>query len=458
MNKPNNFDYDLIVIGSGAAGSAAASIVVNAKKRVAIVEADQFGGDLANYSDVPVDAILHTTNIYNQARKGSEFGIRSNSISFNYPSVHAWKDYVIKRTGAGGSKKYYTEQGIATYHGLARFITPNEITVNRRHLSAAKFLIATGSSWQKPPIHGLDLVDYLTPRTIFSNLRQPKNLAIIGGGKTGVELAQIMANLGTKVVLIEKSPNLLPDYDAEVGVTLEKSLHKSLGINTLSNSEVVSVLKEANQKKIIIRRGGVNKSILADSVLVACGQTPNTDIGLENATIKYSKNGVLVNKYLQTNAHHIYAAGNVVSGSHQEAPSALLESKVVAHNILKVDQMSPDYVGMPKIVSGYPSVAHVGLTEQDCKKKRMNVKITTAPLAIIAKSNTSNFYDGFIKLITNRRGLIVGASIVSPSANEMIHELALAIRYGLTTEQLASTPHAFLSWSELIRVASTKSL
>lgn len=458
MNKPNNFNYDLIVIGSGAAGSAAASIVAGAKKRVAIVEAEQFGGDLANYSDIPIDAIMHSTNIYNQARKGSEFGIRSNSISFNYPSIQAWKDYVIKRTGAGGSKKYYTEQGIATYQGLARFISPNEITVNRRHLSGAKFLIATGSSWQKPPIHGLDLVDYLTPRTIFSHLRQPKNLAIIGGGKTGVELAQIMANLGTRVILIEKSPNLLPDYDAEVGVTLEKSMHKSLGINTLTNSEVISVVKATSQKKVIFKRGGVNKSILVDSILIACGQKPNTDIGLENATVKYSKNGIIVNKFLQTSARHIYSAGNVISGSLKQAQSALLESRITAHNILKLDQISPDYVGMPMVISGYPSIAQVGLTEQDCKKKRMNVKITTAPLAIIAKSNTSNFYDGFIKLITNRRGLIVGASIVSPNATEMIHELSLAIRYGLTTEQLASTPHAFLSWSELIRVAATKSL
>lgn len=456
MKQKHTFDYDLIVIGSGAAGSTAASIVAGAKKRVAIVEFDKFGGDSANYSDVPIATLSHIGNIYNQARAGSKFGIRSNIISYNYPSVKSWKDYVIKRTGAGGSKKYYEGQGIIPYSGLARFITPNEITVNRRHLSARKFLIATGSSWQKPPIHGLELVDYLTPHTVLNLLKPPKSLAIIGAGITGVELAQIMANFGTKVYLIEQQPVLLPDFDPEIGKTLEQYFKKFCDVSVITNSPVVSVLKDGSQKRLIVKRGNVEKSLKVDNVLVACGQKPNTDIGLENATVEHFENGILTNKYLQTNVPHIFAAGKVTISNFDQAHDTINQAKTVAYNILHGEMISPDYKGSPKIISTQPMVATVGQSESYLKSRKIKFKVSSAPLTVVAKSNTSDFYDGFVKIISSPSGKLLGASIVAPHANEMISELSLAIRHNITVKQLASTPHPFLSWSEAVRVASSK--
>src|SRR5690349_20097392 len=147
MAKKPIFDYDLIVIGSGAGGSAAATIAARAGKRVAIIEADSFGGDSPNWSDVPTKALLHAAHLYDEARHGARFGLRSSTLGYNYPSLRSWKELAVKRTGAGGNRRYYENEGISTYEGIAHFLTPNEISVNRRHISAAQFLIASGSYW-----------------------------------------------------------------------------------------------------------------------------------------------------------------------------------------------------------------------------------------------------------------------------------------------------------------------
>ena len=199
MAKKAQFDYDLIVIGSGAAGSAAATIAAREGKKVAIVEADTFGGDSPNWSDVPTRALLHAAQLYDEARHGARFGLRSATLSYNYPSLRAWKDLAVKRTGAAGNQKFYQSQHIDTYAGRAHFLTPHEVSVNRKHLSAAHFLIATGASWGMPDIPGIDKITYQTPRTILESIRPPKSIYIIGAGTAGVELAQLLAIFGTRV-------------------------------------------------------------------------------------------------------------------------------------------------------------------------------------------------------------------------------------------------------------------
>lgn len=455
MVKKFTFDYDLIVIGSGPAGSAAAAIASHEGKRVAIIEADTFGGDSPNWGDIPTKALLHAANLYDEARHASKFGLRSSTLGYNYPSIRAWKDLAVKRTGAGGNKKYYENQGIGTYIGLAHFLSPNEISVNRRHLSASSFLIATGASWTIPEIPGLSTIKYLTPRTILEAIRPPKSLLIIGGSDSAVEIAQLMATFGTKVYLIEKSDRLLPKYDSEIGSLMERVLTEQKGATILTQSHVVSIQKEGLSKRVIISRGGAEKSVRVDEILVADGRTPNVDLGLENATVKFSQTGITVNEHLQTNVKHIYAAGEVL-GIHNRTHISLMEGQVVAHNVLHREKVTPTYTAIPEIIFTTPEIATVGLSEKECIKRKLAFKKAVAPLSIVARSNTSDFRDGFVKIITDKKGIIIGAAIVSPHAAEMIHELALAIKYGLTAYQVADSPHAFLSWSEAIRVAASK--
>ena len=451
----HTFDYDLIVIGSGAGGSVAATIAARAGKRVAIIEEDTFGGDSPNWSDIPTKALLHVAGIYDEARHASRFGLRTSTLGYNYPSIRAWKDLAIERTGIANNRRFYEKNGVSAFNGKAHFLTPHEITVNRRHLSAAFFLVATGSSWVTPNIQGLDVIKFFTPRTILEALRPPKSLFIVGGGTYGVEIAQLMAVFGTKVYIAEQASRLLPHSDAEVGELIERVLTEQKGATVLTHSRVLSVEKEGLGLKILISRGGTEKFVKADEILVAAGRMPNVDLGLDNASVKYTPKGIETNEFLQTSVKHIFAAGDVLGrGSHTH--SALLESKVVAHNIFERTNVSPDYTGTPSLLFTTPEVAQVGLTEDDCHRRDLAINKAIAPLNIIARSNTADFRDGFVKIITDKKGLILGATVVAPHAAEIIHELALAIKVGLTATQLADTPHAFLSWSEAVRVAASK--
>jgi len=456
MAKKHTFDYDLIVIGSGAGGSAAATIAARAGKRVAIIEAGIFGGESPNWGDVPTKALLHAAQLYDEAKHGARFGIRSSMMGYNYPSLHAWKDLTIKRTGAGGNRKYYENEGISAFSGIAHFLSPNEISVNRRHLSAESFLVATGSHIEAPNIPGLANVKYLTPRTLLEQTRLPKSLFIIGGSTVGVELGQLMAIFGTKVYIAEIASRLLPHEDEEAGVLMERILKERKGVTSLTQTRVLSVAKDGVGKRVTFNRGGVEKSLHIDEVLLATGRVPTVDLGLENASVNYTPKGIEVDEYLQTSARHIYAAGDVL-GKGSPTHTALLESRIAANNILNPkSRISPDYTATPRVTFSYPGIASVGLSEDDCLKRDLRINKAVAPLNIVTRSNTSDFRDGFVKIITDKRGVILGATVVAPHASEIIHELVLAVKHQLTAADVASTPHAFLSWSEAVRVAAAK--
>jgi len=451
----HKYDFDLIVIGSGAGGSAAATIAAQDGKKVAIVEQDEFGGTSPNSGDVPVKALLHAAQLYDEAKAGARFGLRSNTLGYNYPSLRNWKDLAAKRTGASGNRRYYENAGITTLHGAAHFLTPHEISISRRTYSAASFLIATGAEWKMPDIPGLDLETAQTPRTILEALKPPKTLYIIGGGTIGVELAQLLAIFGTKIVIADIAGRLLPTYDSEAGELLATILKDTKGITTLTQTRTLAVEKENIARRVVYSRGGSEHSLRVDEILITAGREPNVDLGLENAGVQYSAKGIVVNDYLQTTAKHIYAAGDVLGrGGHTH--SALLESRIVAHNLYAKNKLAPDYTATPHVVFTYPGIASVGLTEDDCLRRDLRIKKAVAPLNIIARSNTSDFRDGFVKLISDKKGTLIGATVMAPHAAEIIHELALAIKYELTATELAATPHAFLSWSEAVRVAASK--
>ncbi len=404
---------------------------------------------------MPTKALLHVAQLYDEARHGARFGLRSATLGYNYPSLRAWKDLAVKRTGAGGNRKYYENENITTLQGTAHFLSPHEVSVNRHHLSAEKFLIATGSHWVAPNIQGLKDVPYLTPRTILEAMRPPKSLFIIGGGTIGIEIAQLMAIFGTKVYIAEIASRLLPREDEEVGVLMERLLKEQKGVTTLTQTRTLSVVKDGISKRVTYTRGGVEKSVRVDEVLIATGRVPTVDLGLENASVTYTPKGIEVDANLQTSARHIFAAGDIL-GHNSHTHTALLESRVAANNILHKTKIAPNYTATSRVTFTHPGIASVGLSEDDCLKRDLSINKAVAPLNIVARSNTSDFRDGFVKLITNKHGVVLGGTVVAPHAAEIIHEIALAVKHELTAEDLADTPHAFLSWSEAVRVAAAK--
>ncbi|MDO4872006.1 MAG: NAD(P)/FAD-dependent oxidoreductase [bacterium] len=450
------FEFDLIVLGTGAGGSAAANIAAKNGLKVAVVENDLFGGESPNYGEIPVRALAHATKIIFEAKQASRLGIRASISSYNFQSLKKWKDLAIQRTGAHDNKAFYEKSGITTFRGTARFINPHEISVNQKHLSAEKFLIATGSKFEMPEIANLRNVEFYTPRTILNIDRPPKSIFIIGGGAEAVEIAQILAILGTKVYISEISARLLPKEDEEVGITLENFMVEKMKIFVLPQTRVVAVEKDQLNYKVVFQRGGSEKFIRVDEVMVAGVRKPNLDIGLENANVEYSSEGIIVNDFLQTSAKHIFAAGSVISEKISTA-EALLQSRIAANNIHNPRRkISPQYNSIPRTIATIPEIASVGLTEDDCIKRDLPIKTAIAPLNLIARSNTEGFQNGFVKLICDRKGKILGGSIVAPEASSAIQEISLTIKHDLTAQDLAEQPHAFQSWSEAIRICASR--
>lgn len=451
------FDYDLVVIGSGASGSVAADIVASAKWRVAMVEDDELGGETANWSSIPSKALLRAAEVFEEAKvQGPALGLRSGAIGYNYPSVRAYKDAVLKKSGAKSYESYYKGKGIAILKGHAHFISPHEITLERRHVSAAHFLIASGSVSSTGKVQGLDKVPCLTPRTALDVIRPPKTLFIIGGGSTGCEFANLFSAFGSKVYIADEAARILPKEDQEVSEAVQHAFHYGRGISLLTHAKVIRVAKTGIMTAVTYLIGSEEHTVRVDQVLLAAGQEPMVDIGLENAGVEHTKNGVKTDEYLTTSKKHIYAAGNVL-GRFMYTHTGVYEGRIVANNLLHPKQLiSPDYTAVPRVTFVTPEVASVGLSESDCLRRDLPVRTATAPLNIIARATIDNFSNGFVKVITDKKGVLLGASIVAPHAGETIHELALAIQHGLTAADLANTLHAFPTWSEAVRVACAK--
>jgi pyruvate/2-oxoglutarate dehydrogenase complex dihydrolipoamide dehydrogenase (E3) component len=446
------FDYDLIVIGSGAGGSVAADIVAKAGKRVAIIEADLMGGGSPNWGDIPTKALLEAAKVFSSAKNAETFGVRASTAGFNYPSVRAWKDLAVKRTGAETGAKYYQSRGIGVYHGHAHFISPHEITVNRRHLSAENFLIATGSQWTPLSVPVSERVTPLDARTALDLPKPPRTVFIIGGGMTGVEFAELFSTFGSKVYIADEAPRLLPREDQEVSQLVEAVFSKRRGIQVLTKAKITGIVLDGLSPRVTFLRGGEQHSVKVDQVLVAIGKQPAVDIGLENAGVAYTARGVETNEHLQTNVRHIYAAGDVL-GRHMFTHMGIYESRIAANNILHKQKAVPDYHAVPRVTFLTPEVASVGMSEEDCLKRDLGIKTSIVPVNVIGRANVSNAMDGFVKVITDRRGVLIGASVVCGHAGEVIHELGLAIQYQMTAAQVANTLHAFPTWSEAVRIA-----
>lgn len=449
------YDFDLVVIGSGAGGSVAADIVARAGKRVAIIEHGALGGECPNYGCVPTKAMLHAAHVYDSARGAKRFGVRLTAMGYNYPSIREWKDIAVKRTGASESEKYYRSQNITLLRGKAHFLGQHEVTINRRHISSHFFLIATGAQMQIPNIPGIDTVDYLTSRTVLDIMRPPKSVFIIGGGSSGCEFAELLSTFGSKVTIVDIAPRLLPGEDEESSQIVEDFLSEKRGCTILSKTKVIDVRREGQAAKITYLRGGEQHTIKAERILITTNKTPVTDLGLENAGIEYSHKGIEVNEHLQTTAPNIFAAGDIL-GIHMYTHAGVYESRVVANNILHKNKVSPDYRAVPRVTFTTPEVASVGMSEADCLRRDLPIEKSIAPLNIISRSNITDNRVGFCKVITDKNGILIGGTVVGPHAGEIIHEITLAIQCNLTASEVANTLHAFPSWSEVVRVACSK--
>ena len=445
------FDYDLAVIGSGDAGGKAALIAAESGRRVVLIEANKWGGSSLNSSNVPFGALFHASQIYKKALDGGKFGISSNGLRYNYPTVNNWKNVAMRRAKAN-SKTIFEASNITCIKGKARFISKKELAVNDEIIQAKDYLIATGASVLDTGIKIPENVDYWLPEDVLNIIRPPKSLFIIGAGSTGCELAQYFATLGTEVIIADIAGRLLPREDEEVGQVMDYVFNKDK-VKVLTQSRVIALEKDGQAKRVIFLRGGQEKSVRVDEILMCTGSAPNVDIGLENAGVKFNRSGISVDITMRTSQKHIYAAGDVVGGN-SSTEKAEIDARVAAMHIIGRSKAIADYRGVIRVTDTFPEVAQVGETEDDCLRSDKKITKVVVPLDGVMKANISDTHNGFIKLIVAKKtNKLLGATVVAPNAGIVAQELAFALCYDLTADNIALVPHLANDWNALIREA-----
>ncbi len=449
------YDFDLLIIGSGAGGGVSAHIAGNKGKRVAIIEDDTIGGECPNYGCVPTKSLLHSAELYENSKKSNLYGIINKDTYYDYKKIKAWKDLAVLRTGTKDGVEAFNSDGIEVISGHAHFIGKHEVSVGRKRYTAKNFLIATGTKNFIPPIEGIQDIDYLTYRDAIDLEKPPKSMFVVGGGAIGCEFAQIFSIFESKVHIAEFAPRLLAKEDAEVGELVAAVFEKKYGISVHTGTKVVKFEKHGDKTTVFYENYNGKHRATVDVVMMATGMVANTDLGLENAGVEFTKHSITVDDTMQTTTPHIYAVGDCV-GPYNFTHMASYQSRIAAHNIFEKTTVKADYHAVPRCVFVSPEAASVGITEAEATELNISYKTEAVPISVIGRSNVADERAGFVKVMTTKTGVLIGANIVSPNAGEMIHELALAIQLGLKAEDVAATIHAFPTWSEAVRVACAK--
>jgi pyruvate/2-oxoglutarate dehydrogenase complex dihydrolipoamide dehydrogenase (E3) component len=445
------YDFDLIVIGSGAGGSVGAHQAASMGKKVAVFEKGDVGGECPNWACVPTKAILTAAEAYETAKLSGKFGIKTGELSFDYSKIRDWKNLVVSRTGAAHGEKAFKETGVVLVKEKAKFVSAHEVEAVGKTYSAENILIATGSDVFIPPIAGLQETGFITFRQAVDFDHLPKSIFILGGGPIGCEFAQIFSTFGSTVYLADTLPALLAREEKEIGQLLQ-ALFEHRGIKVIVGAQVTKIAKGAGDKSITYTVNGRESSVEAEEILVATGKAPVVDIEMEKAGVEYDKKMIHVNELLQTTTPNVYAAGDVV-GPYLFTHTGNYQSYIAVNNMFSENKIKPDYSVVPRCVFADPEVAAVGITEEMANQKGIRIKKAAVPISMLGRANTTDKFDGFVKVITDENEVILGAAIVAPSAGEMIHELALAMKLKAKASDVAEMIHAYPTFSEAIKIA-----
>lgn len=452
--KPRKFDYDLIIIGSGASGGIGAHLAILEGKKVGLVEMHTLGGNSLNFGCIPTKALLKSAETLETVQLAHRFGIRSSAVSFNYKSIQLWKDKALIGTGVKNESSIFRSEGIHIIRGKAHFLDKYTIGVGVNRITAKKFLIATGSDHRVPNIPGINETGFITYKEAGNLLKPPKSLFIIGGSALAYEYAQIFSAFGSRVHIAEVNDHLLPNEDPEVGDSAQSSLNLR-GVRVHTSAKVIHLSGGVGRKVVTFEQNGQQNRVVTEELMITTKRHPNIDIGLENTGIKYSPEGIHVNKFMQTSNKNIFAAGSVV-GNNDSIHADIQESRVAIHNLYNRKKIAMELHAIPRCVFGEPEIACVGLTEKIMKLTGQIYQTSIAPIGILGKASTSDYSAGFVKIIANHYGVLVGASIVAPHASEMLQELTFAIGHRHHACAVANTIHPFPTFSEAIRVAASK--
>jgi pyruvate/2-oxoglutarate dehydrogenase complex dihydrolipoamide dehydrogenase (E3) component len=428
-------EADLCIIGAGSAGLTVAAGASQMGAKTVLIEARRMGGDCLNYGCVPSKSLLAAAHLAHAIRQGGSFGINGHEPVIEFERVHDHVHEVIAGIEPHDSQERFEGLGVTVLREHATFCARDQVLAGAARVRARRFVIATGSRPSVPPIPGLAELRYFTNETIFDNRTLPGHLLIIGGGPIGCELAQAHRRLGAEVTVVDIGP-VLPKDDPEVSRTVRERLLAE-GVAIHDRVKVEAVAAAGNGVALVIEDGGQARTIEGSHLLVAAGRTPRVDgLGLDMAGVAYGKGGIEVDRRLRTSNKRIYAIGDVVGGP-QFTHVGSYHAGIVIRNVLFRLPAKVDYRALPWVTYTDPELAHVGRTEASARENGSSVDVLRWAFEDNDRARTERRTEGFVKVVTGRRGRILGASIVGAHAGELILPWVLAIRQKLKIGAMA---------------------
>ena len=431
--------FDIIVIGMGPAGMAISAMGAAMGLDVLSVEKHKVGGECLNCGCIPSKALLKAGSALHSARDLKKFGIDAELAVTSSDPMQVVRDKVHRIN----DKKFQAAFDRATLvSGSAEFVDDRTVLVNGDTYTAKHIFIATGTEPFVPPIPGLsDVPDILTNMNMFEIEKIPESLAIIGGGAIGSEMAQAFTHLGSKVTIAHMDPHLVPLADDEAARVLEEAFSKE-GITVHNGAKITGV--EMKGAQIVTRTD--KGDITSARILVAAGRRPVLEeLKLDNAGIERTKRGITVDAYMRTNRPHIYAVGDC--NGHSLLSHAAMHQGMLAlmHSLSPVSMpvLKRERYAVPWAVFTEPEIAQVGLTEKQAREKGVNVQVMKKEFRSYGRTVADGRPEGFIKVVTDAKGRIWGATIVGEAASELIHEWTMAIQYKKRMHHVMMMQHAF---------------
>jgi pyruvate/2-oxoglutarate dehydrogenase complex dihydrolipoamide dehydrogenase (E3) component len=445
------FDYDAVILGGGSAGYAAARTAAGAGLKTAVIEGGkEVGGLCILRGCMPTKALLYAAEVMHLAGHAGPWGIRAGKVGFDFKKVMARKNALIedfaeyrRQQLAGGKFKFIRAR--------ARFLDSHTVKLSSgQTLTAAHFIIATGSAVAPPPLPQLRETGCLTSNDALTLKRLPKSLIVLGGGAIACEFAQFFARFGVKVTLIQRSEHILREFDTEAAVEIEKVFRRE-GINIFTNTKLNDVKRDGRLKTVSFQQEGKTISVSAGEILFALGRVPNTALlNLAGAGVASERGRIVANEFMQTSAPHIYTAGDC-TGPHEIVHLAVQQGELAAHNIGRPRrQRKMDYRLLISVVFTEPQVAFVGLTEKEAQTRGIPHLAASYPFNDHGKSLIMEARDGFVKLLADpKSGEILGGACVGPAGGELIHEIVAAMAKHMTVHELAVMPHYHPTLAEI---------
>jgi len=448
--------YDLIVVGAGPAGLAAAESAARRGRSVALLERHRLGGNSLNAGSIPSKTIIRSARVFAGVRDGGELGVSmSGKPPMDFAAVMARMRRIQTRIAGYHSIDRLCAQGVDVFFCDARFVAPNALLAGDARLSFKKAIIATGARPQSSNIPGLEKVGYLTSESIFELTELPKRLGVIGGGPLGCELAQAFCRLGSQVTIVQDEPKFLPHEERDAAELLSLSLSRD-GVETRLNTAIAGARVRDGVKSIDAVNDDLKYSIPVDEILLSIGRVPNVEeLGLAAAGVDCEPpDGVKVDDFLRTTNADIYAAGDVCT-SLKFTNVAESSARVAVQNAFGDETMRQSHLTIPWCTYCDPEIAHIGMHIQEARRRSISVKSYTVMMQDVDRAIADGQDNGFVKIhVREGTDSILGATIVAARASEMINEMSVIMSAGIGMRRLATILHAYPAQSDAIRLAA----